>query len=500
QRELLPRLDDNLAILKSLYERCSDFVLREFEYGRQEVTRGAVLYFDGLIAKPEVEQTIIKPLVSELNMMGEKGHQPSLSFDQIKTGLLSSGELKELTTFDEVCLHISSGDTVVLFDHSSKALMAGTRSWMGRGVNIPPNEGVIHGPKEGFCETLRFNTALLRRRIRSTNLKMEAFQIGRISRTDVVITYIEGKVKPELVAEVLRRLKAIEIDSVVDAAYIEELIEDQQLTLFPQVMVTERPDRVMGNLMEGRVAIIIDGTPTVMIVPVTLSMFMTVGEDYYMRFTAAGFFRILRFLAFTLSLLAPALYVSTITFHQEMVPTALLVTIVNARQAVPFPLVVEALLMELSFELLREAGVRLPQAVGPAVSIVGALVLGDAGVRAGLVSTPMVVVVAFTGICSFVIPVYSMATAIRLIRFPLLILGSMLGYFGIALGIITLLIHLAALESFGIPYSMPFAPLQLSSWSDTLIRRPWRTAAHRRGLMGAASNAPTLQGKGGDTQ
>lgn len=491
-KRLSSSLSDNVDTLKNLYDRCSDFVLREFVFGRQEKIKGAIIFFDGLIAKEEVEANILQPLLMELNMLEDPDKEP-LTLDIIRKGLICSSEIKEVETLDEVFLHVGSGDTVVLIDNYPRAITAGTRSWAGRGISYPPNESVIHGPKEAFCETLRFNTALLRRRLRSPRLKMESFQIGRLSRTDVVLTYIEGLAKPELVADIRQRLKAIEIDAVLDTNYIQELIEEKRYSLFHQVMDTERPDRVLGSLLEGRLAIMVDGSPTAIILPITISMFLTVGEDYYMRYASATFFRLLRFLAVVFSITLPSFYVAVITYHQELIPTQLLVTILNARQPVPYPAVVEALLMELTFEFLREAGMRLPQAVGPAVSIVGGLVLGDAAVKAGLVSTPMVVVVAFTGICSFVIPNFRVSTALRLIRFPFLFLGGFLGFFGIALGIIALLIQLGSMESFGIPYTEPFAPLNLNSWGDTIARRPWLLAKTGGGIIGTASKASTLE-------
>lgn len=472
---LSPSLGENIDTLKKLLQGCSDAVFKEFRFGSAPIG-GFLLYFDGLADRKEIEEHLLKPLLLELNMMERDGKAllegPEL-FSSLQDRILTLAELKSLESIEEVCHHISSGDCVVLVDGWSKGLVAGTRSWEGRKVASPENEVVIFGPKEGFTETIRFNTALLRRRLKSTSFKMESMLLGRISKTDVVVCYIENIVPPQLVEEVKKRLSKVDIDAVLDTGYLAETIADSRWTIFNQIEHTEKPDRVCGSLLEGRIAIMVDGSPMVLVLPISFPQYIVSPEDYYVHFIPASLFRILRLAAFFLALMLPSLYVAIITYHHEMIPTPLLLTIAATRQGVPFPAFVEALLLDLTFELLREAGLRLPRAVGPAVSIVGALIIGDAAVRAGLVSTPMVVVIAFTGIASFVTPSYNAGTIIRIARFGFLFAAGALGFLGITIALILMGLRMVSLSSFGLPYMTPIAPFNLQQMGDIILRRPW---------------------------
>jgi hypothetical protein len=479
-------LNHNMEYLHGLLKGCSDAVFKEFSFGPQRDHEGLILYFDGLTDRNEIEENILKPVLLELNMLNNDTF-PDKSrnlLNYLKVSVLSVSEVKELNTFEEICHHISSGDTVVLIDGYEKGLVIGTRSWQSRSVDTPDSEVVIRGPKEGFTETLRFNTALLRRRIKSTNFKMESFIIGRLTKTDVVVGYIEGVVPSQLVDEIKDRLSKIDIDGILDSGYLEELLEEHHYTIFSQMEYSEKPDRVCAHLLEGRVCILVDGSPDVLILPTAFPRFLISPEDYYERYVSASLFRIMRFFAFWLALLLPSLFVAIITFHHEMIPTALFLTIAGTRETVPFPAIVEAFLLELTFELLREAGLRLPRSIGPAVSIVGALIIGDAAVRAGLVSTPMVVVVAFTGIASFVAPSYNGGIIIRIARFGFLLSAGILGLFGIMLFFILILTRMVSLSSFGIPYLSPLIPLDLYQLTDILVRRPWFKNRRRPDMKG----------------
>lgn len=473
KEQLSPHLQENIDKLEVLLQGCSDAVVKEIRFG-QSARRGLMLFIDGMTDRKEIEAHLLKPLLLEMNMQ-----EPSrdlegpdiLSF--IQENILPLADLKPVETLDEVCHHVTSGDTVFLIDGYTSGLAAGTRSWQGRQVQSPDNEIVVFGPKEGFTETLRFNTALLRRRIKSTSLKMESLVLGRLSKTDIVVCYIEDIAPPGLVAEVKKRLNAIDIDAILDTGYLAELIADNKWTIFTQTEHTEKPDRVCGALLEGRVCIMADGTPMALVVPIAFPEYMISPEDYYIHFIPASLFRMLRFVAFFIALLSPALYVAIITYHHEMIPTPLLLTIAATRQGVPFPAFVEALLLDATFELLREAGLRLPRAVGPAVSIVGALIIGDAAVRAGLVSTPMVVIIAFTGIASFVNPSYNAGIIVRIARFGFLFAAGALGFLGIIIGLILMALRMASLSSFGLPYLAPLAPFHLQQMGDIIVRRPW---------------------------
>ncbi len=495
--DIYSSLEDNRQALNVLFESCSDIVMRDFDFGTPE-TGGLMIYFDGLVNKDEIEQNILRPLLLGMDMLDTKDDDllGKDIFKEVKNKIISPAEIKSVKTLDEVCHHVSSGDTVLLIDGYGEGIAAGTRGWETRSIASPENEVVIFGPKEGFNETLRFNTAQIRRRLKSANFKIESFVLGRITKTDVIMCYIKDIAPAGMIQEIKKRISEIDIDGVLDTNYVKEFIVDDNKSLFSQVIHTERPDRVCGQLLEGRICIMVDGSPMALIVPTTFSEYITSPDDYYTYFIPASLIRILRFSAFWISLLLPSLYVALISYHQEMIPTALLLTIAASREGVPFPSFVEAFLLEAMFEMLREAGIRLPRAVGPAVSIVGALIIGDAAVRAGLVSTPMVVVVAATGIASFVSPSYNASLIVRILRFGFLAASGMLGFLGIMILLVIMLIRMVSLTSFGVPYLAPLAPVDLSQISDIMVRRPWFVNNRRPYLEGMLNR--TRQGNGRD--
>jgi spore germination protein KA len=299
--------------------------------------------------------------------------------------------------------------------------------------------------------------------------------LGRFTKTDIVLVYMKGMARPELVSEVRRRLELVQSDGILESEMIEEWISDNPFSPFPQMLPTERPDVVCANLMEGRIAILIDGTPFALVAPISLFSMLQSPEDYYQNVLSSTFLRWLRYGFFIVSLVLPSAYIAITTFHQEMIPTVLLLNISKSREEIPFPALIEALIMEITFEALREAGVRLPKQVGSAVSIVGALVIGQAATSAGIVSAPMVIVVAITGISSFMIPRYSLGIPPRLLRFPIMLLAGTMGLVGVMLGFIAMVIHLCRLRSFGLPYLSPISPVRLRELRDIFLRPPaWR--------------------------
>ena len=312
---------------------------------------------------------------------------------------------------------------------------------------------------------------------------MQSIIVGRYTQTEIIIAYIKGLADKTLIEEVTNRLQRIDIDGVLESGYIEEMIEDNPFSPFPQLINTERVDVAAAGLLEGRVVILIDGTPDVLVAPITLYSLLQSAEDYYQRFMISTTIRWMRYFFLVISLLLPSLYVALITYHQEMVPTALLISMARSREEIPFPALVEALIMEIFFEVLREAGIRLPKQVGSAVSMVGALVIGDAAVAAGIISAPIVIVVAITGIASFMIPRYSAGIAIRMLRFPMIFLAGTMGLLGIILGVISIVVHLCSLRSFGISYH-PIAPINGRELKDVLIRAPWWKLNTRPHLTG----------------
>ncbi len=457
-------LNKNIEILKSTYKDCSDIVFREFSIGNS--IQAVLLYIDGLSNTEEVDQHVLKPLI-RMNH-----HEHGSIFDIVKKEI-SVSDIKDISSVNDILKQVSIGNSIILIEKETKGISIGLAKWEKRSIAEPEAESVIRGPREGFVETIRVNTSLLRRKIRHPLLKMKQMDIGRYTETQVVVAYIEGIADNTLIDEVTSRLKRIKIDGILESGYIEELIIDHPFSPFAQVLATERPDVAAACLLEGRVVILVDGTPITLIAPCTFASLMQAPEDYYNQYYISTLIRWLRYLFFFIALLAPSAYVAILTFHQEMLPTTLLLTIAQSREQIPFPALVEAFIMEVTFEALREAGVRLPKQVGAAVSIVGALVIGQAATAAGLVSSPMVMVVAITGIASFLMPRYATGISIRILRFPIMILAGMLGLLGVMLGITTIVAHMCSLKSFGVPYFSPTAPLKIQSLKDVLIRAPW---------------------------
>lgn len=472
QMAVSSRLKDNLELLKTIIGQNTDVIFRKFRLGIAEQTEAAIIYVDGMTDKALLNNSITKPLMLESRRDGFNTAGKNL-LELVKNFAVTVSEVRDAGVMEDVVNGILYGDVVLLIDGQDTALVMGLKGWDARNVAEPESEILVRGPREGFTETLRTNTSMIRRRLRSPNLIFEDFNIGRITYTGVTIAYIRGIVSPDMVVEVKRRLQRIDIGGVLESGYLEELIEDDPYSPFPQILHTERPDRVAAALLEGRVAILTDGTPFVLIVPAEFVSLMQSPEDYYERYVLGTAVRWLRFIAFAISLLLPSLYIAITTYHQEMIPTRLLISIAAAREGVPFPALVEALVMVFTFEALREAGIRLPRAVGQAVSIVGALVIGQAAVQAGVVSPLMVIVVAITGIASFMNPAFNVGVTMRLLAFPMMLLAGTLGLFGVMVGLLAILIHLAGLRSFGVPYLASLAPLHPGDLKDVLVRAPW---------------------------
>lgn len=463
-------LEKNKKVLEQVFNNCFDIRCREFELGTAPPVNLMIVYLDGMVSTADIHVSTLNRLMLLNGLMEEVA--PGDTLNLIKNKLLTIAEVKEEDDLIKIVDEVLSGSAALFIDGEPTVLLLGTKGWESRALAEPESEPVVRGPREGFTENLLTNIVLVRRRIKTSRLKVESMQIGALSKTVLGIMYIEGIANSKVIDEVKKRLEKIKTDAILESGYIEEFIQDEWKTPFPTVLSTERPDRVAGHLLEGHVVILIDTTPFALIVPVTFFHFLFAAEDYYASYQVSTFIRLLRLLAVNIALLLPSAYIAVVTFHQEMIPTPLLINIARAREGVPFPAFVEAFIMEATFELLREAGVRLPRQVGQAVSIVGALVIGQAAVTAGLISPAMVIVVALTAIASFSIPNYSGAIALRILRFPIMILAASLGLFGIMAGLMALLIHLCSLRSFGVPYIGPVAPLVRSDLKDFVLRAP----------------------------
>lgn len=482
---LVKSLSSNLFEIKKILGESSDLVIRNFSIKNIEKAELAILYTDGLVDNMVVQEVIIKTLMIDLQKVRFEDDNKQLTTKEIlEKQALAGGIVKVEKKIDTLVHQILSGNTVILIDGYEEGFTVGTKGAEHRGVEEPTSQTVVRGSKEGFNEILRTNTALLRRKIKSPNLRIEECKVGVETQTDIAILHMENIANEKIVQEVKERLKKIEIDGVLESGYVEEFIQDETYTPFPTVFNSERPDVIAAGLLEGRIAIIVDGTPFVLMVPALFCHFMQSSEDYYQRADIAIAIRILRYIALGLALLVPSFYIAITTFHQEMLPTTLLVSLAAQREGVPFPAVVEATIMEFTFEILREAGIRMPRAIGSAISIVGALVLGQAAVEAGIVSAVMVIVVSLTAISSFVIPEYNLGISVRLLRFCFMILAATFGLFGIITGLIVLVSHLTSLRSFGVPYLSPFAPLSINDQKDTILRFPRMLLRTRPVLIG----------------
>lgn len=466
------KLKKNLDTVKSMFEGSTDLVVREFSFekGKDREIKAALVFLDGLVNLATISDNIIKPLMHDSRLFHTEETSGISDMDEIRDRLLTVGEVKTVYTYNEVAEACLSGNAVLIAEDFCKALDIGAKGWEKRAVTEPTSETSIRGPREGFTENLRTNTTMIRRKIKDPALKIRAAVIGKRTHTQVNILYVDGLANPDLIREVEHRLKKIDTDAILAAGYVEQYIEDSPLSVFPSIWCSEKPDAVAGKLLEGRVAVAVDGAPFVMTMPMLFIENFQSAEDYITRSHYATMMRILRLIAFFISLFIPALYIALTTYHQELIPTTLLFTMAASSEGVPFPAAVEISLMLLIFELLREAGIRMPRPVGQTISIVGALVMGEAAVQAGIVGAPVVIVVAITAVSSFAIPF--IADAISVLRWLLLILAATMGSFGITIGVFMVLMHLTSLRSFGAHYLAPLAPFQKADLKDTAVRVP----------------------------
>lgn len=452
----------DINYIKDLLKDNSDVVYREFLINNWNV---AFVYIDGMADKILLDEFVMQPLM--------ENNEEIKDVDEIKEKILTVSDMREVKKLPEGIDAMLSGDTLMLIDGLGVAYIIATRAWPARGVGEPSGETVVRGAREGFTETIRFNTALVRRRIRDTNLKIVPKTMGKRSKTDTAIMYIDDIVNEDVLEELKKRLEKIDIDAVLDSGYIEQMIEDSKYSPFPQIQSTERPDVVSAALYEGRVAMLVDNSPFAIIVPATLPNMLQSPDDYYQRWLNASVVRVVRLIALLLAILLPALYVAVTSFHTSIIPTQLAYSIAGSREGVPFPAYVEAIIMEISLALLLEAIVRLPKPIGATIGIVGGLIIGQAAVSAGIVSPIMIIIVGVTAITEFITPNYGLAFALRIIRISMIIAAAIIGLYGIMLVLIAVLIHLIRLKSFGIPYLAPAVNPQINDFKDMYVRMPF---------------------------
>lgn len=459
--------EDPLADVRRALRRSEDLVCQPLAAAGVSCT---LVYFDTIVDKDALLSHLIRPLRElELPLSGQELR------DGLLRGALSSIPATRCPDVQTAVDGLLKGKTALFIEagRSTDICLFETTKFSERAVSEAQHETIIVGPQEAFVENIRTNLSLVRHKLKHPDFKMIKYTFGRFTMTEAYVVYIEGVCNEDVLREMKGKLDAIEASSVLGVSYISERIQEAPLSPFPTVQYTERPDTLAASLLEGRIGLMLDGTPQALIVPVTFFSLMQSAEDYYQSFLASTWIRWIRLFFVAMSFLVPSVYVAVTTFHPEMVPSNLLITITAARENIPFPALAEVLIMELIFEGLREAGIRIPRPLGQTVSIIGAIVIGQATVQAGIVSAPTVIVVSITGIASFVLPHFELGLAFRLLRFPLLILGGLLGMAGLVTGLFILFWHLVTLTSFGVPYMHPLAPLSLKDWKDTFMRVSW---------------------------
>lgn len=471
------KLDENILWWKQQFSDCADIKMRPMCLGKNMNVRAFLSYIEVTGGKNMMEDSLLGKMLSRLNTM-----EDVTLYEALQENGLGISDATPFAKMSEAASGMLTGDTILFVDGFDRALKIPDKGYPGMSLQETESEKAIRGSNEGFGGSIKQNTALIRKRLRSVDLKVAECKCGRRTSTNVDLMYLNGIVRPEIVSEMQQRLNGFEIDGIGDSGVIEQLTETQWFSPFPQFQTTRRPDRAVMALLEGRVVLLADNSPEALIFPTDYNSFIKTTDDYYTRWEIETFTRALRYVAAFLSMILPGLYLAMTNFHTQLLPTKLLLSFAAARQGVPFPGVVEVLLMELSFELLREAGVRLPGAMGNTIGIVGGLIIGQAAVDANIVSPMVVIVVAFTALCSFAIPNEDFATAFRLLKFAFIGLSAALGFYGFLLGLLVLLIHLAQLESFGMPYLMPFVGADLNDYQDerdTLVRPPLQALPRR---------------------
>lgn len=467
--------------LKAIFSHCSDFEDREVCFALEPNVRLTVCWLDGLVDGGEVSNCVIRPLTQFARSGGAQDERQALT--AVLAGGVYCHSVKECSSCDETVEALSHGYCAVIFDALERALCFEVRSDKVRGVSEPTLEKALKGAKDSFVETLRVNTALIRRRIASPKLKLIESRVGRKSMTRVAVMFVEGIAAPETVEELARRLDAVDIDALLAVGPLEELITDCPSSPVPQLIHTERPDRFSMYLMDGRVGLIIDGIPVGLVLPVTFAEFMKVTGDSNQHYLVATAVTVVRYLALAIAALLPALYVATAMYHQEMIPAKLLLSIIEAKRDVPFSTALEVIGMLVAFTLLQEAGLRLPNPIGDTVSIIGALIVGQSAVEARVVSPIAIIVVALSGIACYTLPSQDMGGAVRLTRFILVLSAIAAGLFGVAAACCYMVFRLCRIDSFGVNYTAPLSEGVPFALTELLVRVPKRKNKYRDPLL-----------------
>lgn len=477
--DLSDSVKENTNRVKTLFRAPAnkDIIIRDLIIASQPPVKATLVYMEGLVDKGTINESILLPLMLHAHLdhhvagddKASTGLPPTL--ETINLRLLPGHQTREVAGMATAAEHVLMGDSVLFVDGISTALAIETKGFPTRSIPKSENEAVIRGPQDAFTESFRPNVALVRRRLKDPRVVTELLTVGRVSHTHVAVMYIDGICNPRLVAEIKKRIEAVDVDHVTDSGVLDQFIEESPTSWIPQSLATERPDRVAAFLTEGHAAVFVDNSPYALIMPVNLWAFLQTAEDYYLRHPFGTLLRYLRFGALLIALLLPAFYIAAVNFHQEMIPTDLMLFIAATREVVPMPAIMEVFLMDVAWELIREAGVRVPNVIGSTLGLVGGLILGTAAVEAKLVSPILVVIIAITGLSSFAVPNYVAGHALRVGRFAFLLGAAFQGFFGLGVLFFVAVLHLAALKSYGAPILAPVAPYQ-PPLNDVIRRMP----------------------------
>ena len=469
-KKITKNLEENIKNYEILFSDCADIKKRRIKVGTKLKRECYIAYIEVALNNTEWKESAIGKLLTTLRALPE---EELISY--VKENTWDISDSTPFDTIEDAAQGMLTGDVIFFLEGYEKALKIPDQGYPGRGVYEVESEKVIRGSNEGFSESVKLNTALIRKRLRSPHVKVRESFAGKRTHTNVDLVYLKDLIHPEVLEEIEKRLQEFEIDGTLDSGIIEQLTEKKKYSPFPQFQTTQRPDRAAMAILEGRIVLLSDNSPVALILPATYNSFIQTSDDYYSRWEIASFTRVLRYVASFLAMTFPGLYLAMTNFHTQILPTDLLLSLAASRQGVPFPAVIDVLLMELAFERLREAGVRLPGANGNTIGIVGGLIIGQAAVDANIVSPIVVIVVALTALCSFAVPNEEFATAFRILKFGFILVCGYLGFFGFLMGIMAVLIHLSHLESFGIPYLAPFVGADLNGYQDegdTFLRLP----------------------------
>jgi spore germination protein KA len=486
-KKISSNYDENLEFLKVKYNLLinSDINTREFEIEiSQKKFKACLIFVDGMADSESLNESILKPLLLKNSIkMQTSSSKPKLNeakkFDLKKyllKNLITQNTIQVENDFETIFEKINSGFSVLIVDTLDVAFCIEARDLQGRNIAEPQTESVVRGPHAAFVENIRTNTSLVRKIINNENLIIENLNVGKITKTQVAVCYMKNIANEDLVSEVKFRISNLKIDSLISSGELENLIKDNLNNLYPEVVATERPDKTSSMLLGGRVALLVNGSPYALIVPAILMDFFTSGEDVNLNHFYSNFLKLIRIIAFAITILLPGLYIAFTIYHDEFLPSELLFAIISSKEKIPFPIIFEVIIMEVSFELIREAGVRVPAAFGQTIGIVGALILGEAAVTANIVSPILIIIISITAISEFVLPDFSFAFSIRIFRLIYIILGYLAGLFGIACGIFVHLVYMTNSTSFGVPF------LSYTSFVNYPIKPIWKNETRGRML------------------